>query len=304
MFLLKAISLFIRLLPFKIALSLGEMLGLLSYYLFPSRRAITVTNLKLTRLWSNLQINCIAREVAKSMGKNIIEFLRLPSLSQKRMNHYIEWEGLEHLENAFTQNRGVFILTAHLGNWDLIASAVALKGYRVNLITKHLKIGILNKFWLSYRAKMGINQLYRQGSLREIISALKNNELIGFVLDQHTKSTDGIIVDFFNRPAWTTPSLAVLSQRYNVPVVPGFIIRQPNQKHKIIFEPPITFLQPRWDGVYPPMSIRGTVAQQSTNEETIRYNTQVYTNVIERYVRKYPEQWIWMHRRWKKERRA
>ncbi|MDI6789035.1 MAG: lysophospholipid acyltransferase family protein, partial [Planctomycetota bacterium] len=220
----------------------------------------------------------IARKVARNMGKNIIEFLRLPILTEKKLEGYIEWSGLEHLDNALKLNKGVFILTAHLGNWDLIAAACALKGYRVNLITKHLKINLLNKFWLDYRARMNINQLYREGHLREIINALKRNELMGFILDQHTKSSDGIKVNFFNRPAWTTPSLAVLSQRYNIPVVPGFIIRQNNGRHKIIFEEKI---------------------EPCEKDKSPQFYTQLYTDVIERYVRKYPEQWIWMHRRWR-----
>ena len=283
MLILKLLSSVIQMLPLSLALGIGEIIGLLSYYLFPSRRKITKENLKkaFMAIKTNRQIDNIGKQMAKNMGKNLIEFFRLPALSKNNIENYIEFIGLEHLEDALKLKRGVFILTAHLGNWDLIAAACVLKGYRVNLITKYLKINLFNKFWLDHRARMNINQLYREGSLREIINALKRNELIGFILDQHTKSSDGILIDFFNRPAWTTPSLAVLAQRYNVPVVPGFIIRQNNGRHKIIFEPAISF------------------QEQSTPEETIRYNTQVYTNVIERYIKAYPEQWIWMHRRWK-----
>jgi len=283
MLILKILSSVIQMLPLSLALRIGEIIGILSYYLFPFRRNITLKNLKsaYVQTKTNQQLHKIAKEMAKNMGKNLIEFFRLPSLSRDNIENYVEFNGLDNLENALRLKKGVFILTAHFGNCDLVASSFVLKGYKVSLITKYLRIGIFNKFWLEYRARMGINQLYREGSLREIISALRRNELMGFVLDQHTKSSDGILVDFFNMPAWTMPSLAVLSQRYQVPVVPCFGIRHKDGRHTVILEPGIM------------------AKEQATPEETIRYNTQIYTNVIERYIRAYPEQWIWMHRRWK-----
>lgn len=315
MLLLKFISLLARLLPLAYALKSGEVLGLLFYYLFPSRRRITLDNLRQAFNNSTLGVyteplslngipsegqgklsECarrtthdarrttpalIARSMARNMGQNAMEFLRLPSLTKNNMDAYIKWSGLEHLDNALKLNKGAFILTAHLGNWDLVASAYSLKGYQVNLITKHLKIEFLNRFWMASRAEKNIVQLYREGSIKEIINALKRNELMGFILDQHTKSSDGILVNFFGRPAWTTPGLAVLAQRLKAPVVPSFIIRQPDGAHKVFIEPAIPFVE------------------KDTQEETIRYNTQVYTNCLERYIRQYPEQWIWMHRRWK-----
>ncbi|MBI5778696.1 MAG: lysophospholipid acyltransferase family protein [Planctomycetes bacterium] len=291
MLLLKLLSLFARLLPLSLALKSGEVLGLLFHYLFPSRRRITLDNLR--QAFATLHAPrstlhalryspaLIARSMARHMGRNAIEFLRLPALTKDNMDTYIKWSGLEHLDNALKLNKGAFVLTAHIGNWDLVASGYSLKGYKVNLITKHLRIEFLNRFWLASRAEKNIVQLYREGSIKEIINALKRNEIMGFILDQHTHKSDGILVDFFGRPCWTTPGLAVLAQRYDAPVVPSFIIRQPDGTHKVFVEPAIPFVE------------------KDTQEETIRYNTQAYTNVLERYIRQYPDQWIWMHRRWK-----
>ena len=299
MIILKLLSLFARLMPLSWALKCGEVLGLLFYYLFPSRRRITLDNLRQAfnstlgvyterseraprfTLYAPRSPALIARSMARHMGRNAIEFLRLPSLTKDNMDNYIKWSGLEHLDNALKLNKGVFVLTAHLGNWDLVASGYSLKGYQVNLITKHLKIEFLNRFWMESRSQKNITQLYREGSIKEIINALKRNELMGFILDQHTHSADGVLVNFFGRPCWTTPGLAVLAQRLKAPVVPSFIIRQPNGTHKVFVEPAIPFVE------------------KTTQEETIRYNTQAYTNCLERYIRQYPDQWIWMHRRWK-----
>ncbi len=281
MIILKLLSLLARLLPLSWALKCGQVLGLLFYYLFPSRRRITLASLKSANLWTNPEIRRIGASMARNMGQNVIEFLRLPSLTKDNMDNYIKWSGLEHLDNALKLNKGAFVLTAHLGNWDLVASGYSLKGYKVNLITKHLKIDFLNKFWMESRSQKNITQIYREGAVKEIINALKRNELMGFILDQHTHSADGVLVDFFGRPCWTTPGLAVLAQRLGAPVVPSFIIRQPDGTHKVFIEPAIPFVE------------------KESQAETIRYNTQAYTNVLERYIRQYPDQWIWMHRRWK-----
>lgn len=267
--------------PLSWALKAGEVLGLLFYYLFPSRRRITLDNLKAANLWTSPEVRRIGASMARNMGQNAVEFLRLPSLTKDNMDKHIQWSGLEHLDNALKLNKGVFILTAHLGNWDLVASAYSLKGYQVNLITKHLKIEFLNRFWMAARDQKNITQIYREGAVKEIITALKRNELMGFILDQHTHKSDGVLVDFFGRPAWTTPGLAVLAQRLGAPVVPSFIIRQTDGTHRVFIEPAIPFVE------------------KESQSETIRYNTQVYTNCLERYIRQYPNQWIWMHRRWK-----
>ncbi|MEW6027139.1 MAG: lysophospholipid acyltransferase family protein [Planctomycetota bacterium] len=290
MALLKLIALSVSLLPLNWALKLGDLLGLMFYHLFPSRRRIALDNLRqaFTHRVYTERSECarrspalIARLMARNMGKSAVEFLRLPALTAQTMDGYIRWVGLEHLEDALRHNKGVFLLTAHIGNWDLFASAYSLKGYNIHLITKHLKIGFLNRFWMDTRSRMNITQHYREGSIKEIINTLRRNELMGFILDQHTHSKDGVLVDFFGRPAWTLPGLAVLAQRLKSPVLPTFLIRQPDGTHKAFIEPAIPFVE------------------KETQKETIRYNTQTYTNVLEKYISQYPDQWIWMHRRWR-----
>lgn len=282
-YLLRFLSAVVPRLPVGIALRLGEILGIITYYTFPSRKRIARENLSaaLGQERSEHQLKLIVWAMAKNLGRNMMEFLRLPVMTLKDIEHYIEFAGLENLEAALAQGKGAFILTAHFGNWDLCAAALAFKGYPTNLVTKYLKIEILNQLWLDYRGRVKVNPLYREGSLREIVRRLKNNEIIGFVLDQSSKRAEGVFVNFFGRPACTIPGLATLTQRLGTPVVPGFIIRQKGPYHKIVLEPPVPF------------------QKCATLEETIVYNTQVYTDIIERYIRAHPEHWIWMHRRWK-----
>lgn len=279
---LRALVVTIQRVPLYFALKIGHGIGLFAYTVAPRRRRITMDNLKHAfPEKSQKDYNNIMFNMDRNLGYNIVEFLRLPIMKQPYFDKYIEFEGLENLDAALTKGKGVFILTAHFGNWDLVAASTVVKGYPINLVTKYLKNEMLNDLWLGYRKKLNVNIMYREGSLRQIIKHLKKNEGMGFVLDQNTRRTEGVFVNFFGRPACTIPSLATLAQRLETPVVPCFMIRKKGPYHKVVFEPEVPF------------------EKKATLEETVVHNTQRYTDVIERYIRAYPDHWIWMHRRWK-----
>jgi Kdo2-lipid IVA lauroyltransferase/acyltransferase len=267
----------------RTALGLGAFIGILAYYLYPSRQRIALQNLQLafgTKL-THAQRKDIIYRLSKNLGRYAIEFLRFPKLNSANIDDYVTITGLENLQEALKAKRGALILTAHFGNWDLFAVTLALKGYPTNLLTKYLSVSAINTFWLESRKNTGIKQLYREGSLKEIIRCLKNNEIIGFVLDQNTRRDEGIFIKFFGIDACTIPALAVLAQRLNSPVVPAFIVRQKDGRHKAIMDKPLIF------------------ESKATLEESIAYNTQLYTNVLEKYIRLYPDHWTWIHHRWK-----
>lgn len=283
MIFLHLLSAIFQRLPLGVALWLGECLGIIAYITFPSRRRTAFNNLRLAlgNAKTDKELRHIAWQVGKNMGKNAVEFFRLPRLSAQNIDKYLEWDSLDNLVEALKLNRGAFMLAAHFGNWELTAVALSLKGFTVNLVTKYLKNELLNRFWLDTRSKLHINPLYREGSLRDIIKALKTNGLMGFVLDQNTRRNEGIFVNFFGRPACTIPSLAVLTQRLNTPVLPCFTVRKPNGRHRVIIEKYMLFQEP------------------PAGQDAIAYNTQLYTDIIERYIRRHPDHWIWMHKRWK-----
>lgn len=282
-YILRIVSCVAQRVPVEFALFLGDLLGLLGYYTVPQRKRIALENLRaaLGKERTEKELRRIVWAMGKNLGRNMMEFLRLPVMTPKYFKHYIKIVGSKNLDQVLTRGKGTFVLTAHFGNWDLCAAALIVNGWPTNLVTKYLRNEVVNQLWLSYRSKVKINQLYREGSLREIIRCLNRNELMGFVLDQSTKREEGVFVNFFGRPACTIPGLATLVQRLDTPVIPCFMVRQKGPYHKIILEPPIPF------------------KKCPTMDETIVYNTQVYTNVLERYIRAHPEHWIWMHRRWK-----
>lgn len=269
--------------PLSFALRLGEILGIISYWTVPKRRRIALENLQkaLGEKYDKKELRALVWKMALNLGRNVMEFLRLPIMKAKEIDRLIEFVGLEHLNRALKEGKGVFVLTAHFGNWDLLAAAMAFKGYHTNLVTKYLKSKLLNTLWQDFRRRVKVNILYREKSLKDIIRRLKMNELIGFVLDQNTKRNEGVFVNFFGRPAATIPSLAILAHRLGTPVVPAFIIRKKGGYHRVEFLPPIEF------------------QKKATLEESIIHNTQIYTDIIEHYIRRYPDHWIWLHRRWK-----
>ncbi|MFC1524762.1 lysophospholipid acyltransferase family protein [Planctomycetota bacterium] len=265
------------------ALVLGKSIGIIAFYLFPVRRRITLQNLRmaLDKEKPEKELRAIAWRMSQNLGCMVIDFLRLPLVNLSNIDSYVQINGLANMTKALSLKRGVLVLTAHFGNFDLAAAAMALKGFPTSLITKHLSIPAFNNLWLKYRDKLGIKQLYREGSLKTIIQRLKNNELIGFVIDQNTHRDEGVFVNFFGIPACTIPAVAVLAQRFNTPVVPMFIVRKKNGTHQAFIEPHLIF------------------ESRPTLEESIVYNTQLYTNIIEKYIRRHPDHWTWLHYRWK-----
>ena len=281
--LLRLVSRIAQRLPLRFAFKFGAILGALSYFFLPKRRRIIMTNLKFAYDDKKTKAECkdIMWRMYQNFGKGVIEFLRLPLLTSKNIDQYIKVEGMENLKNAVAQGRGVFVLSAHFGNGDMLAAFLILKGFSLNLITKYLKNYALNEFWMETRSKVGINLLYREGTLKQIMRHLRKNELMGFVLDQNVREDSGVFVDFFGKPAATLDSLAVISQRLKTPVLPSFVVRVKEGVHRVVFEKHLEF------------------EEKGTLQESIVYNTQRYSDVLERYIRQYPDHWIWMHRRWK-----
>lgn len=222
----------------------------------------------------------IVRKMYANLGMNLAEVLRLGKVTDEFLREAIEIEGEEHARAALLRKRGAVILTGHLGNWDLLASIVPRLGYPLTVISKDIKNKGLNEFWMNIRQRFGVKFVPAHHSYRACLAALRKNELIGFILDQNMIKTEGVFVDFFGKPACTTPGLAYMSAQSGAPVVPVFMIRRENGRHLVKALPPLD----------PP---------PNREPETIREFTQRYTKIIEDVIRQYPDQWIWIHRRWK-----
>ncbi len=280
---LRAISAFFNLIPQKIAYSLGVALGKVLELSLIKRKKICLINLDIAfkNQFSKEYKEKIISDMYKNLGKNIVGFFRIPKITKDNFRNYVEIENEEILIRAKKQGKGIIVITAHFGFWDILPLYFAFYGYGANFITKYVKNKSVNKFWMEYRSYGGVNPIYKKNSSRQIINLLKKGESVGFVIDQNMNERNGVFVDFFGVKACTTDAPAKLAIKYGSPVIPIFCIRKGNEKFLMKVEKPLT------------------VRKFQDLEESVKYLTRECTKVLEKYIIQYPDHWIWMHKRWK-----
>jgi len=208
-----------------------------------------------------------------------VEFLRAGALTPAQISKEVLLEDCTKIFSALSGGKGLLVLTAHVGNFELLAMAAALKGVPLTIVAKTLKPEWLNRWWFDTRSAFGVRTLPSRNSYRKCLDVLGSNGVLAFVLDQNMNKYRGIFVDFFGRPACTSPGLALLSARSGASVLPVFTLRGGDGRHRIRF----------LDLIPPP----------GKSKEAIKNATQHYTGIIEDFIRTHPEQWIWLHRRWR-----
>lgn len=266
--------------PLRMARGVGWFFGWLGYLLLRKHRKTNLADM--ARCFpgaTRRELERRLRRVYQNMAINYVEVLRWFGGKDAELESLIHPEGLAYVDEARAKNRGVLVLTAHIGNWDLLGPWAARR-VPLTIITKELKHPGANRYWQEARARIGLNLLPAHNSYRACLATLKRGEFLGFILDQNMTRDEGIFVDFFGRPACTTPGLAYLSAHAQAPVLPVFMIRERDGSHRVKILPPLD----------PP---------PDRKPETIRDATQRYTRIIEDVIREVPDQWIWMHRRWR-----
>lgn len=278
---LQALSWLTSRLPLPAALAFGRFMGwmygsIIRYHRRDTQQALA---LGLPEVPSR-QRSEIRRRMYANLGMNVVEITRLPHVSEAQLAGLIDWEDEFHAHDVLAAGKGLLVLSGHIGNWDLLCSMAPRFNYPTTIITKRIKNKGVNDYWMDTRARFGLKFVPAHNSYRQCLTALRKNEIVGFILDQNMIVDEGIFVDFFGRPACTTPGLAYMSAQSGAAVVPAFMLRQPGGRHRLRVMPPI-----------PPPPDR--------KPETIHAYTQQYTKVIENMIRQYPDQWIWLHRRWR-----
>jgi len=272
----------IFILPMRLGIFLGGKLGVLLFFLLKRQRLLTIENLTSVfgKDMSEAEIFNTAKAVFRNLGKGAAEFINFPKINSRNIDKLVETDGFEKIDKALAGKKGCIILSCHLGNWELSAAYTSLKGYPANAIVRPLRDERFDRFVNNMRSSKGLCIIPRESSFKKIIGILKSNQIVGILPDQDIDSVDGVFVNFFNRRAYTPTGPALLATVSGSPIIPVFCIRQ-NGKHKFIVEEPIE------------LTITGD------KEKDILLNTQKWSDVTERYIRRYPEQWVWMHRRWK-----
>ncbi len=257
------------------------------YRLLPFRRSLALANLRRVfgQFASEVQIRRLAAAYYAHIARSMMEMLRLPLMSEQQRLAWVRVENVAAPINAHNQGRGVILLTGHFGNWEA-ATVAALKQFpqyagKFHFLRRALKPRWFDHFITRRFRRAGFGTLPKRGSMETILKLLSEGAIIVFTFDQHAGRPDGIPVEFLGQPAGTFKSLAILALNTGAPVVPASTWREPDGRHVLRFEDPVPLIEHENVG------------------EAIRQNTRAYNATLERMLLRHPEQWIWMHRRWK-----
>jgi Kdo2-lipid IVA lauroyltransferase/acyltransferase len=262
--------------------AVGAALGRFVYAVAPPlvRQSLRQLDLCYGEGLSAAQKREVVRRMFEHLGRAVFDVLRLRRMGRDEVDRLVEVDGLCHFEEARAAGRGFIIVTGHLGNWELMAAWVAAR-VPLGVLARLLPNWRLNDWLVETRRRHGVRTIYRGSfsAAREAIRSLRRGEALGILIDQDTL-VDGAFVPFFGRPAFTPTGAAALALRTGALLLPTFIHRE-GPRHRLVFEPPV------------PVEARG-----SKHDTQVEY-TALMTQRIERRVREHPEQWVWMHRRFK-----
>ncbi len=269
----------LALLPSAVGLAAGRRLGDLLWWALPRRRAVALDNLP--RVFGGerppAEIRRLGRRSFQHVGMNLVEACRYFLRPTHVMISRVRVEGLQHFQAAAAHGRGVLVLTAHFGNWELLAAAHGLTGVPLSIVMRPLDHPLLEDLAARFRRRSGAELIVKRQAVREVLTALRRQRMVGILLDQNATRAEGVFVPFFGSPASTSKGLALLALRTGAPVVPIFLRREPNGRHCMDVS---AALPPPADG------------------EITTY-TSMFNRAIEAAIRRAPEQWLWMHDRWR-----
>ena len=269
--------------PVRISGFVLTKFSLLIYYLDKKHMNIAIENLKTAfgDEKSEKEIKAIAKKTFETLSLTFLDFCRIPKITKENLNDIVTFENLDYVKNALARGNGLIFCTAHFGSWELLSHAFAIYFKSMNVIVRPLDNRVFDMVVFKYRTLSGNKIIAKKNGMKHILKALRRKEIIGTLNDQNVKYSEGVFVDFFGKKACTNFVLALLSLRTDVPVVPGFIIREGLNRYRIKFEKPVE------------------IDKGIDRKKYLVDFTQALTRVIEDYIREYPEQWFWVHRRWK-----
>lgn len=271
-----------RLMPTRMRIVLFTFFFRLFYYVSVKQRLIAIQNLTLAFPDMSMpEILRIVMGVYRNMGIVAAEFVDIPSLKKEHLGDLVEVEGLENCVNALKKNKGLLMFGAHLGNWEMEAAVVALLLKPLMVIYRPLDSAVLDNLVTWVRSATGNIPLAKDFAMRPMLRCLKDNGVLGLLIDQNVAWQEGVFVDYFGRPAATTNGLALLALHTEAPVIPGTMVRLDNGKYRLI------------------LGTEVEIIRTGDRDADIISNTQKFTSIIEEMVRQYPDQWLWVHQRWK-----
>jgi len=279
---LRCVILFAQITPRSIVHGVARALGGLFFLAARRHRRRAMKNLRLAfgKEKSESELRRIAMASFVNLARNAVDAVRAPVLSTAALEELVHVKGIERFHAALGTGRGVVGITGHIGSFELMAAYFGKKGYPINAVATELYDRRLNALVIEYRARTGVSAVPRDGSIYDAINCLRRGEILGILADQDTR-VGGVFVDFFGVPAYTPVGPVVLATRTKAVVLPMVIHLDRYDKHVVEVAPPVELVE------------------TGSRHADLVENTRRYTKVLEDFVRKYPEQWVWLHKRWK-----
>ncbi len=270
-------------LPRPIARAIGIAIGLAVFHLHRRLREVGMRNLALAFPEMSESERChTLRGEYVSLGRQLAEFCRFPGYTWQNVSKVVVYDGLENYERAVARGKGVLFLTGHLGAWELSAFAHSLNGHPLSIVMRPLDNRYIDALVQSYRTMHGNKTVSKDDFIRGLLAAMRAGESVGILMDTNMTPPQGVFVNFFGVPAYTASGLARIALRTDAAVVPGFTVwDKQRRKYVLCFDPALELVR------------------TGNDQADIVANTAMFTSVIEDYIRRYPDQWLWLHRRWK-----
>lgn len=276
---MKILSKLICCLPLGVCRIIGDFLGKITWFLVPQKRKKLATDNIVKCLKLPLQdAKSMAKKSWTRFGYMIIEVLRFPKM-KKDISRYVQIEGKEHMEKALALGKGAIIATAHSGNWELLGGALALNGFPIVGVAQKQKNSAFDRFINEYRSLIGMHITYKSG-VREMFKMISEGWVIGLLMDQDA-GRDGVLLQFFGRDTSCVTGPASMGRFQGAPILPVFISQNPDGTHLVEIH-------------------EAVFAEKTKNkQDDLTRTTEKLTQIIEAHIRKYPEEWFWLHDRWK-----
>lgn len=280
-FIVRGLNIIFSVVPVSLTLWIGRRLGTIAFIVNKKRRVVAYANLKAAfcKEKSPGELRRITKRVYQNMAQTFAEVLNLTKVNRKYVDRYVEVVNMERIRNASKSGRGTILLTAHFGDWELSSLVSSVEGFPIRVLVREQKMKRLNELLNRLRESNGCKVIRKGMQTKNILKALYDNNIVGILSDQDA-GKNGMFVDFFGRPTSCHTGPFEIAKHTDSLILPNFIVRTRGPYHKLHLEEYIDF-------------------RDTKSPEAVRENLQRFAKLLESYIRKYPDQWLWLHKRWK-----